>query len=631
MHLQAIRVVLATLALFCASKVNADAPLVAAQAANLHEHNVWLRLVHYEAAENFANGYRSAVVSDSFFLADNGRVDPGAELLATLRAMLAPVTEDSPDQHAQCRFPARWLWLQRTLSLKKDTYPTVRCAAFDEWNGAQGTRSISFVLATGYLSNPASYYGHILLKFNAPQTSRMADLLDVSVNYGAIVPDQVDPVSYILNGVFGGYDGGFSHIEYFQHNHNYGEHEQRDLWEYELNLNQAEVDLITAHAWELVGKKFRYYFFRENCAYRMAEILEVLEGLEVIPKQRPWTIPQSVIRNLSRAQRHGEPLVSAVHYRPSRQSRLYDKFSGLDSEAKQTVARIVDNPDYLHEPAFRALSVSRRTNVLATLIDYYRYRLDDRMSPEHPVRKAYRKVLAARFALPSDKIVRKPRRPPAPHEGRAPGYLQAGTVYDSALGSGVTLRVRPAYYDPLDAAAGHVPHAALSMMDTELAWYGDTLRIQKIDFIHIESVNSAFTGLPRDRGQAWRLTAGVERQQMGCVEDCLVLRLQGGRGRTIRIGPQGLAGLYLGGVLQNDRRGEGYTQGYVSMFANVKPLDRLGVRLQLRHATSLDGALAEDTTIGINVRWQTGPQSDLRISYSRHGAEVVQLGAGYYW
>ncbi|WP_353254527.1 DUF4105 domain-containing protein [Salinisphaera sp. PC39] len=623
---------MAILVFSAAASADTERFLTTLQTEKLHEESAWLRLVHYETNQDTSSGYRSEVVSDSFFLADKGRVDPRAELVATLQAMLAPVTGDDPNQHAQCRFPARWLWLRRNLSMKKTSIPTIHCTTFEEWNGAEGTRSISVVFVTGYLSNPASYYGHLLLKFNAPQTSHSADLLDVSVNYGAIVPDQVDPVSYILNGVFGGYDGGFSHIEYFQHNHNYGEHEQRDLWEYELRLKQAEVDLITAHAWELIGKKFPYYFFRENCAYRMAEILEVIEGLALTPKQRPWTIPQSVIRNLARSRRHGKPLVAAVHYRPSRQSRFYASFKALDPEAKQIVSRIVHDPGYLDEAEFQALPVAERTDVLATLIDYYRYRLEDEMLPEHPVRKGYRKVLDARFALPPQKDARTPaQRPTAPHEGRAPSYLQASIIHDSTLGRGLTLRIRPAYYDPLDATAGHVPHSALSMLDAEVAWYGDALRIHNIDLIHIESVNSSSTGLPGDRGKAWRLTAGLERQQAGCLEDCLVFRLQGGLGRTLHMGQRGLVGLYLGGALQNDRRGEGYAQGYVSMLANIRSLDQHDIRLRLRHGVSLDGELVEDTSVGISMRWQIDAKSDLRVGYTRSGADLVQLGIGYYW
>jgi hypothetical protein len=158
--------------------------------------------------------------------------------------------------------------------------------------------SISLLYATGYLGNPASYYGHTLLKFNSSHKLQ-SKLLDVSVNYGAIVPSGENPLSYIFKGMLGGYDGGFSHIEFYFHNHNYGELELRDIWEYELGFSNADVQLMVAHLWELMGKKNTYYFFRKNCAYRIAEILELAGDLKIIPDDRPWVFPQTIAAKLN--------------------------------------------------------------------------------------------------------------------------------------------------------------------------------------------------------------------------------------------------------------------------------------------------------------------------------------------
>ena len=589
----------------------------------------WLRLLHYEADEEANPAWTSAVTSDEFFLHPDGRHSPQEELQATIAGMRQPVTGD-PNTHVQCRYPARRIWIHRHLPQISAQLPEADCFLFNEWKGKADTRSISFVFATGFLANPASFFGHILLKFNTPTSSRISDLLDVSVNYGAIVPDNVNPVSYIYNGAFGGYQGGFSHIQYFQHHHNYGETEQRDLWEYELNLSPEEVDYVTAHAFELLGRQFRYFFFRENCSYRMAKVLEILDGVDVTPR-RPWTIPQEVIQHIAAMQRNGQPLLAAVHYRPSRQSRFYARYAKLTGPERQIVGRVVADPSLLQASDFRAQPEASRIRELDALIDYYQFRISDDVPADHPEQQAYRAVLKQRFlqAPARPEAVNAPPR--APHQGRPAGYVAGGALYDSRLGAGLNLAVRGAYYDALDGEAGQVPHSALTLMDTRLDLYADRLRLRRLDIFHVESVSSAFSGLPGDDGRAWQLGAGLVQQHEGCADDCLVFRFQGAMGRSFRLKPGLLSGAYLGGSLQNNRNGEGYAIAYASLFGDYRVNESLKLRATLRHSESLDGDMLSHLSGGLELRYRIGQRSDVRFGYSGDGSDVIRLSTGYYW
>ena len=53
------------------------------------------------------------------------------------------------------------------------------------------------------MSNTASMYGHLLLKFSDSDNHKSNNLLDNSLNYGAIVPNDENPLVYVLRGVFG--------------------------------------------------------------------------------------------------------------------------------------------------------------------------------------------------------------------------------------------------------------------------------------------------------------------------------------------------------------------------------------------------------------------------------------------
>jgi len=69
-----------------------------------------------------------------------------------------------PDDHPQCRFPARRQWLAERLG--GHSFPFQPCPKYERWTRSAAVESVSIVFATGYLGNPASYYGHTLLKFN---------------------------------------------------------------------------------------------------------------------------------------------------------------------------------------------------------------------------------------------------------------------------------------------------------------------------------------------------------------------------------------------------------------------------------------------------------------------------------
>ena len=144
----------------------------AAEVDDLAASTTWLKLGHYERA---GQGFRSDIESDGFFLDPNGRTDPAAELSATVRALALPAEGDNAS-HAQCRFPARYLWLKRR-STAVAVLPAVNCAAYADWSQKGAITGVSLVFVSGRLTNPATYYGHILLKFNAPQNAQAAGLL----------------------------------------------------------------------------------------------------------------------------------------------------------------------------------------------------------------------------------------------------------------------------------------------------------------------------------------------------------------------------------------------------------------------------------------------------------------------
>lgn len=591
---------------------------------SLAKHPVWLELLHYE--KPMLGGARSAIESEDFFLAATGRSDPLAELHATLHALTSS-DNAAKNEHAACRFPARALWLRRQLGSEL-VIAQADCPELNEWTRRDSIESISVVFATGFLGNPASYYGHTLLKLNSPTDPGNGQLLDTTVNYGAILEGRVDPLSYIVKGIFGGYDGGFSHIGYYFHHHNYGETELRDLWEYQLDLPSQDVRLIVLHAWEVLGKRYTYYFFRRNCAFRMAELLQLSDGVEVIPPNRGWTIPQSLIQRFDTQGLHGAR-IAATRYYPSRQSRLYQRFEQLAAPDRAVLAAAIDNPATYDSTLFAERPVASQQAIVDTALDYYQFALRAKVDEPELLNERYRIALARRYQLPPGGDLSAPGTPDSPHGGRRPGWLQLSAIHNSETGLGGQLRARAAYYDALDGESGHVRNSALTMGDITLRIDGSRLSLRQLRLIGIDNLNPGRTGLPGDRGRLWKLAGGAESLRLDC-EECLVARGEADIGVATTFSNElALAG-FVGGAVQNDRLDYGYGFG------------RLGARSVFHHGAwsaagsyewriPVGGQRSPYSAVDLEVRRKLGSNSDLRLRLEQNGGRQFGVGLGWYW
>lgn len=596
---------------------------------HLARHQTWLKLIKYEASSETATGWLSAIHADSFFLANNGKTNPLAELRATIKHFQSSDAELVDDEHPSCRFPARYIWLSRKLEGNVELAPMAKCAKYNDWIRNGDTHSISFVLATGYLENPASFYGHTILKMNSSQNRTSREIEDVSVNYGAIVPDEENPVSYIFKGIFGGYDAGFSDTDYYFHTHNYGETELRDIWEYELNLNKDEVDFLLAHSWEVIGKEYTYYFFRKNCGYRMAELLQLLPDIDIIPDNPLFVMPQVLIQRLNTITRNGVPLVKSVNRLRSRQSKLYDSYFSLSPNAQKIVSEIARAPEQLDGDEFNALSADSKTHILEVLINYYLFL--QKKEPENTDNENhYRKVLSKRFALPAGRQLNKSPTKASPDKGRNPSRISVGFARNSDIEHSAVLHIRPAYYDEMDSEAAHVDNSSLSMAELQLAIYEDDIDIRKLDIVAISSFNSNATNLPGDEMDTWSMRFGLRAQRLDCIQ-CESLYFEGEKGKGFNINRKTKFILGAGGGIQDQRKSLGNLYGTVSGKLLSRLSEEITLKTQIQRRYFYDGRTPNDLKIAFKVRYKLTTNSDIRLSYESHHGNSISLDWGGYF
>src|SRR5688572_24770541 len=93
---------------------DAESLIIKAKGLKLSERVEWLRLGHYHPIVGLF-GYKSEADDVRFFLNDNGKYDPDAELDSTIRAFVSNEPQNDGLEPVHCRFPARYKFLAREL------------------------------------------------------------------------------------------------------------------------------------------------------------------------------------------------------------------------------------------------------------------------------------------------------------------------------------------------------------------------------------------------------------------------------------------------------------------------------------------------------------------------------------
>lgn len=587
----------------------------------ISQSETWLKLLVYDNDKSF-------IKSDTFFFAKNGATNPQAELLATLHAFSQPGRIQDPDNHPQCKFAGRYSWLKSQLNLQSFDIEEQQCPGFSQFTQQQSVRSISMVFATGFLGNPASYYGHLLVKLNSDHSGQN-DLQNTAINFGADVPVDENMALYVLKGITGGYDSAFTQQQYFLHAGNYGESELRDLWEYELGMSDTDVQLILGHIWELMDADYQYYFFNRNCAFHMGQLLELVVQNKLTHSSRLWVTPQSVMQNLAAAQYHNSPLIKSIKYHPSRQSRLYQRFAVLDDTQKRAVFALVYSPENISSAQLSGFTVAQQHQIADTLIDYYQFMRKADQGDADANNALYKQALLLRYRLPAGVAATRFESDSRPHLGRKPSLTSvqfASTTDGDSFGK---FQLRPAYYDALDAQQGHVRYSALSMGEIHLGFTNDKLFVKDLSLLKIESIRANLTGLPGDKNYSWYLDVGATQAALGCT-DCTVSKLSSGIGYAfesdLNFNISGFVGLgYLGANINVDNA---YIAARLLSTWYLSDNFVLNIDNELRQFQS--GYQSYVHKVAMRYSWTTNSEMRFSITTDRHATEVG-LSYGWYW
>ncbi|MGB2081576.1 MAG: DUF4105 domain-containing protein, partial [Psychrobacter sp.] len=263
------------------------------------------------------------------------------------------------------------------------------------------------ILVSSYLKNPASSFGHVLVKTNTSidninntnsdvRELSSEDLLNNSYNFGARIPENENGAMYALKGLFGFYDAGFSETEFFKQDAVYSKNEQRDMWEYVLNLDTFETQLLNYHLYEAKFARFDYYFIKQNCGYRSGEILELISDIRTTERVGPWYAPDYVFDQLLEHDNGADSLVSSVRYLPSEQTQLREKFVQLSKPIQAVINSVIRTES---TAPLATLNADDKAVALDFLILHRTYKITQDDTPKQRALKS--ELLSQRFALPA--------------------------------------------------------------------------------------------------------------------------------------------------------------------------------------------------------------------------------------
>ncbi len=581
----------------------------------LAERLEWQALLHYKP-RLIRSGVESQADDAAFFNAPDGKTNPASELDATLAAFFSTAEDTEAQPHPQCRFIARYYWLQQQLSFDPTRLQQQRCQRFHDWVAALNPQALTLVFPAAYLNNPASLYGHTLLRIDARGQDEQTRLLAYTISYAASSPEKGGFV-FVAKGLFGGYSGIFSISPYYLKVTEYNDLENRDIWEYELNFADDEIHRLLMHVWELIPIRFDYYFFDENCAYHLLSLFDAARpSLRLTDRFPLWAVPADTVRVVTQ-----EPgLLRAVRYRPARSTILRHRQQQLSREQIRLAQTIALAPNTEAQPALTALPESTRARVLEVAYEYLDYERVRGHSPlgEHTSARL-QELLLARSRL--DVINAEPPPVPRVRPDRGHGSARIGVALGRENGRAFQeLRLRAVYHDLLDPEAGYNRGAQIEFGNLVLRHQAhESLRLQQLDIIDITSMSARDALL---RPYSWKIHVSLARKHVALDLEPLMPHLQGGVG----LAAEGIGGSFWYALLEgeadiNGHLDRGYAIGAgpgIGGFVDVTAHWR--IQLEARHQRYLLGDEHTENALALNQRFTLGRDSAMRIELSRRRA-----------
>lgn len=490
----------------------------------------WQRLLHYK--KKWWGGIRSEADGEKFFLHPEGKSSPLKELQRNIE--LFSQFENLNNDHAICRFPLRYKWLNKQLGMPWKAN-LMQCENYVKFFSKMAATRASVVFSSYYLGNPNSAFGHTLLRLSRYKQTNETEMLDYGINYSAVA-NESNPLLYAVKGLFGGFEGKFAAIPYYYKIREYTNVEFRDLWSYDLRLTAEEVLEMVDHVWELGQTYFDYYYFHENCSYHLLSIIEVvLPEVSLTDRYDLYTIPADTVRHLKELN-----LIEDGRMRESTYSKLTRTSSKLTQESLDKAKEIANHPQKTNE-LISGLDNQKAADILDVSIeafDYYNF--EKILQDDKKTKEAKNNILLARAKNPVityDSIDPAATKKDSPALSHAPTRLTLSEGYIDQRGKFTGFEFRAALHDMLDPPHGSMKTGQIEMAKLSFRYqekdYGDShFLFNSLSLFNLKNYpEQNFWSSPT----SWEVDVGGKQMNPQQCYDCPGIYLLSSLGNSIQV------------------------------------------------------------------------------------------------
>ncbi|MDA8792438.1 DUF4105 domain-containing protein [Bacteriovoracaceae bacterium] len=457
-----------------------------AQKLKLHKHPTWLQLLRYQ--KELSGGYQSQIDGPNFFLSKEGKENPKNELIKNLSYFLNG-TKDKKNVLYVCYYPNRYEFLKNQLNFDSDINYERDCPLLYEFLNKLNAQRVSLVFSSYFVSRPASAFGHTFLRFHKSKNQEADDILDYIVNFSGTI-DTKNPIMYGLKGLLGGFQGVFTVMPYYYKIREYNDFESRDLWQYELNYDSSDIEIMVKNIWEMRRTYFDYYYLDENCSYQLLTLLDLVGTYPGKVKTRFaadqkyfFVAPIDTVKSVLKE----ESILKSVKFRPAKKTQMELSRDLLNKNEIKLYKGFVKDYDI---SLLENLSVEKKVKVLDAAIDYFDFQHAEKLllEDEKTLMKKNKVLLArAKTKIKFKKNEIKLDLSQAPHQSHESSSVSfaAGGVNTKSQFTQLTLS--PAYHSLLDPSQGMPRNTTMEMMKFTLRY--EKLNPESNSSLHLEKLS----------------------------------------------------------------------------------------------------------------------------------------------
>lgn len=309
----------------------------------IYDKTEWKALLHYNQNLNIKD--KNFVNSDNFSLKK--------ELESTIKSFYELKEKyENINEHPQCKFPARLLFITNELNISKDEFSKVDCEELKEYELKAPADSIFLVYASENVKIPSSMMGHTFLKYSGKNYQN--NKVEHAVSFYTVI-ESFNLLKLVYQNAYSGMKGMFALQPYKNALSQYIDKENRNVWEYELKLSEYRKKLLYYHVWELKDKDMKYYFSSYNCSTVLYYILS-LANPAIYDDKKFWVTPLDTVKFL-----YKYDLIEHSKLTPSNEWLVKMLRENAASKDIDTINSIVQSAEYED----------------VDTLDYYSYRLLD--------------------------------------------------------------------------------------------------------------------------------------------------------------------------------------------------------------------------------------------------------------